>query len=300
MPSSSTVSSKIRNAAAQPRSSLEVSDTPSMLGIDIPARLAQIDQSKLERWRLDRLRQQLADRDLAGALLSDPMNIRYATGTRNMSVWTAHAPGRYVFVSTDGPVVLFEFGSSRHVSAQAALVDVQRPSTPWFYFLAGPRGPEKAEIWADETADLLRSHGGGNMRLAIDRCDPMGAKALMARGVELHDAQEVCELARVIKSAEEIACLQLSMDVCDLGVERMRMALRPGITENQLWSVLHQTNIAHDGEWIECRLLASGGGALMRLDDVFDASRIPSRNRELMRTVFAASACQALGASGCV
>jgi Xaa-Pro aminopeptidase len=38
----------------------------------------------------------------------------------------------------------------------------------------------------------------------------------------------------------------------------MRAALRPGITENQLWSILHATNIAHDGEWIECRLLSSG------------------------------------------
>ena len=48
------------------------------------------------------------------------------------------------------------------------------------------------------------------------------------------------------------------MDVCDVAVERMRDALRPGITENQLWAVLHETNIAHDGEWVECRLLASG------------------------------------------
>jgi Xaa-Pro aminopeptidase len=38
----------------------------------------------------------------------------------------------------------------------------------------------------------------------------------------------------------------------------MRAALVPGITENQLWSLLHETNIAHGGEWIECRLLASG------------------------------------------
>jgi Xaa-Pro aminopeptidase len=38
----------------------------------------------------------------------------------------------------------------------------------------------------------------------------------------------------------------------------MREALRPGLTENELWSVLHQTNIAHGGEWIETRLLSSG------------------------------------------
>ena len=53
--------------------------------------------------------------------------------------------------------------------------------------------------------------------------------------------------------------MQLSMDVCDVGTQRMREALQPGITENQLWAVLHNANIAHGGEWIECRLLTSGG-----------------------------------------
>ena len=48
------------------------------------------------------------------------------------------------------------------------------------------------------------------------------------------------------------------MEVCDLAIRRMREALTPGITENQLWSLLHETNIAHGGEWIECRLLSSG------------------------------------------
>ena len=228
------------------------------LGIDIPARLSQIDQTRLDAGRLDRLRRELAARDYAGALLSDPMNIRYATGTRNMAVWTMHAPGRYVFVATDGPVALFEFGASRHLAEGAKLVDDLRVGTPWFYFLAGPRCAEKAHVWAEEVADLTLRHGGGNRRLAIDRCDPMGAQRLIARGVELHDSQEAIEMARVIKSPEELQCLQLSMDVCDLAVDRMREALRPGLTENQLWSILHQTNIAHDGEWIECRLLSSG------------------------------------------
>ena len=40
---------------------------------------------------------------------------------------------------------------------------------------------------------------------------------------------------------------------------KMREELRPGITENQLWSHLHQVNIALGGEWIETRLLNSGG-----------------------------------------
>ncbi len=221
-------------------------------------RMTQIDQDRLFRYRLERLRAELRRRDFAGAVISDPMNLRYATGTRNMAVWTTHAPGRYAFVATDGPVILFEFTSSRHVSAGSPVVDEVRPCTPWFYFLAGPRTEEKAHLWADEIDSLLRQYGGNNRRLAVDRCDPLGTLRLLSHGVQLFDVQEAAEQARMVKSAEEIACLQASMDVCDIAIDRMRAALRPGITENQLWSLLHETNIAHGGEWIECRLLASG------------------------------------------
>jgi len=228
------------------------------LGFDLAVRLAEIDQRALNAWRLQRVRDELARRDYAGALLADPMNIRYATGARNMAIWTMHAPGRYAFVATDGPVVLFEFSATRHLAAGLGTIDECRLSTPWFYFLAGPRVAEKTAAWAAEVAELVARHGGGNRRLAVDRCEPWGAAALRAANIELFDAQEPLERARAIKSPEEIACLRLSMEVCDTAVDRMRAALRPGITENQLWGILHETNIAHDGEWIECRLLASG------------------------------------------
>jgi Xaa-Pro aminopeptidase len=186
------------------------------------------------------------------------MNIRYATGSRNMAVWTMHAPGRYAFVPAEGAVVLFEFGTSKHLSVGLETVDHLRTSTPWFYFLSGPRTAEKTRAWAEEIAALMRGQSASNRRLAVDRCEPWGARLLAESGIELFGAKEVLEQARVIKTPEEMQCMQLAMDVCDIAVERLRAALQPGITENQLWAVLHETNIAHDGEWIECRLLASG------------------------------------------
>lgn len=228
------------------------------LGFDLAARQAMIDQQRLRRYRLERVRAELARRDYAAALLADPINIRYATGARNMAVWTLHAPGRYAFIATSGPVVLFDFSSSLHLSAGLETIDERRLSTPWFYFIAGPRVAEKTALWANEVAGLLATHGGANRRLALDRCEPWGAARLASLGIEMFDAQEPLEQARCIKSADEIACLRLSMEVCDTAVDRMRAALQPGMTENQLWGVLHETNIAHDGEWIECRLLASG------------------------------------------
>ena len=155
-------------------------------------------------------------------------------------------------------MILFEFTSTRHVTDGSPIVDEVRPCTPWIYFLAGSRTEEKAHLWADEIESLLRQYGGNNRRLAVDRCDPLGAMRLLGHGVQLFDVQEAAEQARMVKSAEEIGCLQSAMEVCDLAIRRMREALVPGITENQLWSLLHETNIAHGGEWIECRLLASG------------------------------------------
>ncbi|MBT3791079.1 MAG: hypothetical protein HOF94_22040, partial [Alphaproteobacteria bacterium] len=64
---------------------------------------------RLDLGRLTRLKQKLLDYDCAAGLFYDPTNIRYATGTSNMQVYSLHNPCRYVFVSVDGPTILFEF-----------------------------------------------------------------------------------------------------------------------------------------------------------------------------------------------
>ena len=48
------------------------------------------------------------------------------------------------------------------------------------------------------------------------------------------------------------------MNVCQKGMRAMQEHLEPGMTENALWSKLHETNIRLGGEWIETRLLSSG------------------------------------------
>ena len=228
------------------------------LAFDIEARLRQINIERMRHERLARFRAELRKLDVAGALLANPINIRYATDARNMAVWSLHSVARYAFVPTDGPVVLFEMGSTQHVTRGLSTVGQVRPSTPWTYMIAMDRVQEKCARWADEIVDLVRECGAGNRRITVDRCEPLGIRFLMDRGLTVLDAQQPIESARAIKTADEIESMKLVMDVCDAGIRRMRATLVPGITENQLWSTLHQTNIAHEGEWIECRLLTSG------------------------------------------
>jgi Xaa-Pro aminopeptidase len=217
-----------------------------------------VDMVTLRAYRLARVREQLRARDYAGAVLYDPINIRYATGSRNMAVWTMHNAVRYCFVATEGPVVVFDFHNCEHLSTGLESVNEVRPAVAWYYFGAGRRFEERAKVWAAEIADLVQAHGGGNRRLALDHCDPEGAAALSELGIEVRNGQEVMELARAIKSPEELACMQASIAVCEAAMARMRDALEPGMTENQLWAILNQVNAARGGEWIETRLLASG------------------------------------------
>ena len=53
-------------------------------------------------------------------------------------------------------------------------------------------------------------------------------------------------------------CAVASLRATENGVAKLREAIRPGITENALWAVLHQAIIERDGDYCETRLLNSG------------------------------------------
>ncbi|MFN8495328.1 MAG: Xaa-Pro peptidase family protein [Caldilineaceae bacterium] len=216
------------------------------------------DFDVIRRYRLQRIRQKLVELDYAGIVVFDPINIRYATDSRNLQVWLLHNPMRYCFIATEGPVVLFEFARCEHLAQHLDLIDEIRLAQPWSYMAVTERVTEVAEKWASELADLVKQHGGGNRRLAIDRCNPEGTWALQRLGIEVCNGEEVMELARAIKCAEEIKAMRCAITAGEDAIRVMQSKLEPGITEQRLWSYLHAESIARGGEWLETRLLTSG------------------------------------------
>lgn len=216
------------------------------------------DLAAMRAYRLERLRGELRRNDCAGILLFDPLNIRYATDAGNMQVWTAHNPARCCFVATDGPVVVFEYRQAMRLLSHLPLVDEVRPAVSFFYFQNGERTPEMAERFAAEIDDLVRAHGVGNRRLAIDRLELAGVRAFDRIGLDLQDGQRVTEHARKVKSADEVNALRCAMAACEAAMREMQDALRPGMTEDEVWTALHAGNLRRGGEWIETRLLSSG------------------------------------------
>ncbi|MEM7191239.1 MAG: M24 family metallopeptidase, partial [Pseudomonadota bacterium] len=54
------------------------------------------------------------------------------------------------------------------------------------------------------------------------------------------------------------ACMRWSISVAELGIAKVHQAIRPGVSEAQLWALLNYTNLANDGDWHDGRMLASG------------------------------------------
>ncbi len=219
----------------------------------------QIDMRALRSYRLKRLQDELRRLDVAGILLADPVNIRYATGIRNMQNWALHSTFRQAFVPAEGLAIAFEYRGSEHLAEGLETVREVRPATP--LFRAGQSGAAadlRVSAWAQEVAEV--AHEAGGRRLAIDRhVDHFSAQALIAAGLELLPGAKALSHAQSVKSGEEILCLSASISVAEAALHRLRLAIEPGRSEIELWSILEATNLALGGESMDTRLLSSGG-----------------------------------------
>ena len=221
-------------------------------GLELP------DVVGMREYRLARLRRQLDLMGYDGAILWDPMNIRYATDTTNMQVWAGHFPSRYCWVGADGSLILWDFFKCEFLSGHNPNISEVRSADAPTYFLAGPRSEEASRRWANEMLDVIRRHAGDKPRIAVDNLNWPEADKLRAGGVTLGSGQELMELARSIKGPDEIKAMRCSVHACETTMAEMRAELRPGMSERDLWAMLHAGNIRRGGEWIETQILSSG------------------------------------------
>lgn len=214
--------------------------------------------NRARMYRLGRLRAQMARDDVAALLLYDPVNIRYAFDCSNMQVWTSHNPMRYALILADGPAIMFEWTGCEHLNDGLPGIDEVRTAITYMFMAKGDKAEGFTEDWADEIADLVKSHGGGNTRLAADKLDTMACQALAARGVTVVEGTPLTEVARSIKSADEITLMRWTIRVCEAGMARIYDHSLPGATERELWAHLHFENARSGGDWLETKLLTAG------------------------------------------
>lgn len=211
-----------------------------------------IDMQRLHGYRAARVQEQLRRLDVDMVLIHNPVSLRYAIDYRTYSLFQSRTPTTYVFVAQDGPTI------AHQAYGRVPLADEVRPGHALSYFDGGEGLADAAARMASDIDLYLRNIGATRRRVALEYINPSVVQALEKLGIEVVDGMPVTERARLIKSEDELACIRWAVAVAELGIAQVEKALRPGVSEQQLWGLLNYTNLANDGDWHDGRMLASG------------------------------------------
>lgn len=211
--------------------------------------LPDIDFDALRDYRLGRVRAELARHQVDMAVLTNQLSLQYALDFHEYQLYQTRIPTMLGLIPVDGPIALSGAYNRDYKDVAEYL-----PSFALSQFDAGLDLTDKAR----EFAEFLHGRMPLRTRIAVDRLEASVVQALMQVGFDVVDVGGMMEAARSIKSPEEVQLIRHAIAVAKQGMAAMRSALKPGITENQLFSHLHQVNIANGGRWTDGRMLCSG------------------------------------------
>lgn len=225
-----------------------------LFGKDIVEHEERLNVPRLKRERLIRLQAEIANADLGGLLLHDPVNIRYATGAHYPGVYFHRFYARYALIPREGRPI--RFGGVPDVPDEVSEV---RKSIARDFFSCGRYVDEATRLWAADLAAAIKERGVAAERLGVDRLDITAQEALLAERIKLADGRVPVEKAQAIKTTDELILIRQACAVADVAISEVKDAIRPGVTENEMFAILTATNIRFGGDHMDARLLTAGG-----------------------------------------
>lgn len=208
--------------------------------------------------RAARVREMMRKADCPALVIVDPVNILYATGATNMSVWGMRSPARYLLMFADGPSILYDFRGCAHLARGLPTIDDIRQAEGLCHVSSGGEPAAAAARFAAAIGGAMAEHAPGERRLGIDRLPFHTVDALRARGLTLSDADAVFSAARRIKLAVELPYVREAVARVEQAAGELEAAIRPGLTEVEIWAEFHRRFIAGGGSYVSTRLMQSG------------------------------------------
>ncbi len=209
--------------------------------------------------RLAHLRSVMRARHVPVAVVVDPINILYATGARNMTVWTSRTPARYLLLFADGPAVLYDFFGCEHLARGLPTIDEIRPALGLCHVSSLGMPEAAGQAFAAEIDARLREHlGPAERRLAVDRFPFQTIDALRALGLQLADADPVFAQARATKQPIELPYIREAVRRVEQAAVELEAHITPGSSEAAVWGAFQNRFIALEGQYSTTRLLQSG------------------------------------------
>ncbi len=228
----------------------------------LPPRARESTCNAVWRYPLDRVRSEMTARHVDALILSDAVNVRYTTGALNMQIFTSrNAASRYLLLTADRSI-LYEFTGCERLADGLDTIDEVRSAHTAGFVAGGPRHHDQRATLGegdggDDPQHCRRRHAHGRPRTTQRWHRDCARRA--------RRPHRRCTTIRGDDALHQVAgrggvnpCIRASLRATERGVAKLRDAIKPGITEAELWSVLHQSVIADKAGYCETRLLNSG------------------------------------------
>ncbi len=219
--------------------------TYGMMATDVEQR---IDFDAMRKYKLRRVQQQLAEKNLGGVLCFDPDNIRYISST-HLAEWARDKLVRWCLLPREGEPVMFELGTAgdaKRILCPWLKPENIRPAKPWARGGVDPAVAAHQAMAAsrDIKAVLEEQHVAG-MPLGIDMADLYILTALREAGLNVVNGWDAMWDARVIKCQQELQIIELSAALVDGVYAQLVDMIRPGVTEAEIVAKVYEWLLAH-------------------------------------------------------
>jgi len=190
-----------------------------------------VDMDRLKNDRLARLQAAMASHGLGALLLTDPLNIRYAT---NSVLWlNMRATGiqRFAIVPAKGTPHIYErpFGRSRAEGTEKPGIHALNS------FMFEMRPPVATEHFSAQVLEGLSDLGVAGEPLGVDSLNLGAVESLRKREINVVDGLPSVLQARRVKTVDEIQLIRWTTQTKFGGYDMVRAALNEGpVAEERL------------------------------------------------------------------
>ena len=214
--------------------------TYGMMATDVEQR---IDFDAMRKYKMRRVQEQLAIKDIGAVLCLDPDNIRYVTST-HLAEWARDKAVRWCVMPREGAPVLFEIGTAgdaKRLLCPWLKRENIRPARPWARGAIDISLAEKNAIAAaSDIKAVLEENHVADMPLGIDTADLYILEALKFVGLKVVNGWNAMWDARAIKCPQELQIIEMSAALVDGVYGQIVDTIKPGILESELVAEIYK------------------------------------------------------------
>lgn len=216
-----------------------------------------VDMERLTHQRLQRLQSAMKRESLGALLLTDFLNLRYATDTVMMLGLRATGIQRFALVPAEGEPLICQRELSRKSPYRSLRFDA---------YMFAMRPPVATDDFVNQAVTGIKQLGAAGERIGVDVLNLAAVDGLKDAGIHLVDGWPAIQSARAVKTTDEVQLIRWTSKAKERGYDLVRQALRASdLPEDKLSRVMLDY------------LMDQGFEAGSEFISIYDSSTIDSR-----------------------